>query len=158
MRLLRQEVRPREFHRKAQGVSGRLLSLERSVTVPVSRLWGTLVAPSLWWGPDVVIEARPGGMFLEPWRDATGAVHVTRGRVILADPARRLVLDWADEDWSFVTEVRFELTALGETSRLALTHSGWDGAPDAERATLISAHERGWSFHLDNLKAAAERG
>ncbi|WP_284163710.1 SRPBCC domain-containing protein [Frigidibacter sp. SD6-1] len=134
------------------------LSLERSVAVPVSRLWAVLVEPSLWWGPDVVIEARPGGLFREPWRDATGAAHATRGRVILADPARRLVLDWADEDWTFVTEVCFDLTAAGETSRLGLTHSGWEGAPEHGRAALIAAHERGWSFHLDNLKAAAERG
>lgn len=139
-------------------MSGRLLSLERSVAVPAARLWTILVAPSLWWGPDVVIEAWPGGMFREPWLDVTGQAHVTRGRVSLADPARRLVLDWADEGWTFMTEVCFELHAVGGTSRLGLTHSGWEGAPETDRTALIAAHERGWSFHLDNLKAAAERG
>ena len=105
----------------------------------------------------MVLDARPGGLLREPWRDAAGMEHLTSGTVLRAEPGRLLALDWADADWGFATEVRFDIAAFGAGSRLRLTHTGWEHAPVADRAGLIAAHESGWAFHLGNLKAAAER-
>jgi len=103
-----------------------------------------------WWGDHVNLDARSDGAFVERWRDQ-GRDVVTRGRVILCEPPRRLFLTWADEDWRHETEVAFLLSASDKGCRLALRHTGWDPFPTA----LRDAHRDGWRHHLANLERYA---
>lgn len=130
--------------------------LERPCKVPVERLWETLLRPDLWWGDEVRLEPNEGGLFHEPWRDASGQHH-TRGEVLEIAPPRLLRLSWRDDDWDFGTEVGFTLAMSGEGSLLRLRHSGWHGAPAALQGKLVGDHRVGWSHHLGNLIACAER-
>lgn len=133
------------------------IRLERPCAVPVALLWNTLLRPELWWGEAVRLEAREGGLFHEPWRDGAGQHH-TRGEVIEIVPPRCLTLSWRDDDWTFGTKVRFGLVPAGEGSLLQLHHSGWQAAPVDRRDQLLDDHRSGWSYHLGNLTACAERG
>lgn len=91
------------------------IRLERTSKAPVDRLWETLVRPALWWGEDVLLEPRPGGLFHEPWRDVEGQHH-TRGKVLEIEPPRLLRLSWRDDDWDFGTQVRFSLSGKGKAA------------------------------------------
>ncbi len=132
------------------------IRLNRDCAVSTERLWEVLVTPSLWWGAEVRLEPRAGGVFHEPWRDSAGA-HDTRGEVVAYEPSRRLGLSWRDDDWTFDTHVTFELAEKGEGSRLLLCHGGWKDAPQHLQDRLLSSHRQGWTHHLDNLVACAER-
>ncbi|WP_269581011.1 SRPBCC family protein [Roseibium sp. Sym1] len=132
------------------------IRLERTSKAPVDRLWETLVRPALWWGEDVLLEPRPGGLFHEPWRDVEGQHH-TRGKVLEIEPPRLLRLSWRDDDWDFGTQVRFSLSGKGEGSRILMCHSGWQAAPEPRQAGLLDDHRGGWNHHLGNLVACAEQ-
>jgi len=136
-------------------MSDREIFLECASTASAEGLWRTLVTPALWWGEGVRLEARIGGDFHEPWRDASGEHH-TRGKVLEIDPPRCLRLSWRDDDWAFGTEVTFTLHPDGDGCRLELRHSGWQDAPEAGCRELIGNHRAGWRYHLKNLIACAE--
>ncbi|GAB4534098.1 MAG: hypothetical protein Tsb0019_35800 [Roseibium sp.] len=136
-------------------MSGTEIFLECACAASAERLWRVLVSPSLWWGEGVRLDARAGGDFHEPWRDASGEHH-TRGKVLEIEPPRRLRLSWGDDDWSFVTQVTFTLHPEGDGCRLDLRHAGWQDAPADGRRKLTDNHRAGWRFHLKNLIACAE--
>ncbi|MBG6203211.1 uncharacterized protein YndB with AHSA1/START domain [Labrenzia sp. EL_13] len=131
------------------------ITLERSCAVPADRVWETLIRPVLWWGDDVVLEPFEGGRFHEPWRDGVGQHH-TRGRVVKINPPRLLQLSWKDDGWSFETDVAVRLLENGNGCRIVLTHRGWNGAPESDRARLVAAHLGGWKHHLGSLASCAE--
>ncbi|XVS64474.1 ArsR/SmtB family transcription factor [Actinosynnema sp. CA-299493] len=87
-------------------------------------------------------------------RRASGSdVDDVVGRVVEADPPRRLVTAWADPAEPAVTStVTFRIDAHGGTVRLTVTHSGL--ADEAERARAAS----GWAAVLSNLKSLLETG
>lgn len=132
------------------------IDLEVTCAVPSDRLWDVLLKPELWWGEDILLEARPGGQFHEPWHDKEGQHH-TLGRVMEVSRGSLLRLSWADDDWTFRTEVQFLIDAAGNGSTLALCHRGWQDAPPDHRATLLDNHRKGWAYHLGNLLSAAEK-
>jgi uncharacterized protein YndB with AHSA1/START domain len=136
-------------------MSDREIFLECACAASAEDLWRALVSPLLWWGEGVRLDARAGGDFHEPWRDASGEHH-TRGKVLEIAPPHRLHLSWRDDDWSFGTEVTFSLHPDGEGCRLELLHAGWQDAPEEERGRLIDNHRAGWRYHLKNLVACAE--
>lgn len=99
----------------------------------------------------------PGGIFYEPWQDASG-LHHTHGRVTAIDPPQLLVLSWWDDGWPFTTEVTLQVKSTGDHSRISLTHKGWEAAPKDQQRGLVDAHSKGWSFHLGNLVTCAGQG
>lgn len=102
-----------------------------------------------WW-PDLELDVRPGGRFVERWRDRDGVEKRTRGEVLEAVPPRLLRLTWRDDDWPAATEVLVSLEPIPRGTRITLRHDGWDwlGEPGRE---LRPAHEEGWRAHLDAL-------
>lgn len=133
--------------------------LEMLATARRSVVWACLTEPSQlagWFG-HLQLDARPGGMFEELWRDADGRSKRTAGRVVVFEPDWRLMLSWADDDWDFETMVSIEIRQQGDMARLSLVHSGWGAAPEKDRRGLIDDHITGWSHHLRNLSEYAER-
>ncbi|MES0811120.1 SRPBCC domain-containing protein [Roseibium sp. SCPC15] len=133
------------------------IDLERECSVSAQNLWDVLLQPPLWWGRGVKLDPAPGGIFYEPWQDANGAHH-THGKVTAIEPPRLLVMSWWDDDWSFKTEVTFQVKSVRDHSRISLTHKGWEAAPKELQRELIDAHSQGWSYHLDNLVTCAGQG
>jgi uncharacterized protein YndB with AHSA1/START domain len=68
------------------------------------------------------------------------------GRVTAFDPPRTLAYLWG-EDASDSSEVRYELTPMGDEVRLVLTHRRL-----ASRDAMLSV-AAGWHTHLDILEA-----
>ncbi len=124
-----------------------------------SDVWACLTEPGHLanWFAHLRLDARPGGTIEERWRDSDGQPKRTAGRVEVIEPDWRLMMSWADEDWNFETMVSIEIRKQGDTARLSLVHSGWRAAPRADRQRLIDDHIAGWSQHLINLSAYAER-
>ena len=104
-----------------------------------------------WWGDYVSLEARPGGRLTERWTDASGREVVTCGEVIRLESPQILELAWVDDDWTVSTRVLFKLEEAAGTTRLTLTHSGWEAFPPSSREGLVRGHASGWSRHVANL-------
>ncbi|MCV0426598.1 MAG: SRPBCC domain-containing protein [Roseibium sp.] len=126
------------------------IDLAKNCSAPAVRLWEALLAPRLWWGEGVLLEPVPGGKFYEPWQDNQGQHH-THGRVVGIEAPAQLILKWWDDDWSFETDVIFQVSAQEQGSRVRLLHTGWEAAPEAQQQGLIDAHRQGWAYHLGNL-------
>lgn len=133
--------------------------LEMRAKVTKARLWACLTeqAHLAEWFGHLTLDASPGGAFEETWRDGAGVEKRTAGHVEVIEPDWRLMLRWADGDWNFSTLVSIEIREEGDKARLSLVHSGWGAAPEDKRDGLIGDHIAGWSHHLRNLCAYAER-
>lgn len=74
---------------------------------------------------------------------------VTRERVLLMEPPRRLVFTWGQGQEGLVT---FELSPEGRRTRLVLTHRGISGPP------AVANFGGGWLAHLAVLEARLRGG
>ena len=131
-----------------------------TLNLPIAQqmAWDYWIKPELrgkWWSPDVVLEAKLYGRFIEPWRDDAGNIVVTRGEVIEIKAPELLRFTWADPGWSTSTLVSLTIMPFKKGSRLDLHHSGWEHLRAEVRFTLRQAHEQGWTELLDRLAKTA---
>ncbi len=142
----------------------RTVTANRQIHAPADRLWALWVTPSLkrnWWGV-----SEGGDLFeclTEPWtggriayamrpRGAEGPVERVTGRVLAADPGRRLLFtwSWAGEDapaMDTTVEATFDPQSHGTEVRVV-----HDGQPNA---TVFEIHAKGWTDKLADLDRAA---
>lgn len=141
------------------------IRFERLLPGPIERVWDYLVDPAKrrTWLADGPMDVRPGGEFEYIWRNseltdhddpapekyAAYAEHRMKGRIIEADPPRRLVHGW-DESGDTPNEVIFELAERGDKVLLTLTHRRL-----SSRSGVLSV-AGGWHTHLDILQARLE--
>lgn len=142
----------------------RIVTAERCIAAPADRLWTLWVTPALkrhWWGV-----SEGGDLFeclTEPWvggriayamrpRGAEGPVERVEGRVLDAEPGRKLVFTWA---WTgsaaprMATTVAATFATTDEGTLLSVIH---EGQPNAEVAAV---HAKGWTDKLADLERAA---
>ena len=110
-----------------------VIKVRQAVRADAATVWACLLEPRAWWNNEVDLDARPGGVFTEPWTDEKGKRHVTRGSVIAFHPPHGLVLAWADEDWRFDTVVAMRIENRDGASQVSIDHEGWRNAPAARR-------------------------
>ena len=135
------------------------IRLRQDIRATRDRVWHCLLSAGArlqWWPQLRVLEGRPGGVMEEVWRDADGNTKRTCGRILRASPPAVLEMTWADEDWSVETEVAMRFDDHGGSTRLSLTHGGWEQFSGAEAKPLVAAHAAGWERHVGRLKAFAE--
>lgn len=138
--------------------------LERDLAASVDRVWAHLAdpVPRATWLAGGTIEPRVGGRVALAFRHAeiTGPDdpppaayramhdegHVARGVVTAWAPPQRLAFTWVDGAES--SEVAFALDAVGDATRLRLTHRRLD-----TRGAVVSV-AAGWDAHLHTLAAA----
>ena len=112
-------------------------------------VWESLADPERlreWW-PQLTLEPELGGGFLELWSDENGNERRTTGTVTTWTAPELVELDWADEDWEFMTAVSIGLAPTATETRIVISHTGWEAA-GSDAAALLDAHETGWQRHL----------
>ena len=130
--------------------------IKLTLNLPISQqmVWDYWTKPELrgkWWSPEVVLEGRLYGRFIEPWRDDAGNVVVTRGEVIEIKAPELLRFTWADPGWRASTLVSLTIKPFKKGSRLELVHSGWEHLRAEVSFALRQAHAVGWAALLDRL-------
>lgn len=109
-----------------------------------------------WWGADGIYrterfesDLRPGGKW-KSYIAAPGGAEMSDprtpepqtvgGEYITVDPPRLLEFTWSPSWDNFaVTQVRYEIEATADGSRLTVTHSGFIGKPE-----MTTSHGEGW--------------
>jgi uncharacterized protein YndB with AHSA1/START domain len=131
-------------------MSGESFRHELEVAAPPEKVFPYLIESELlvvWMGDHAVLEPRPGGQFTV---DINGVP--VRGRFVVVDPPRRLVLTWGHAGSSALppgsTTVEITLTPTATGTRLSLEHRD---LPTEEAAQ----HAIGWPHFLGRLARAA---
>lgn len=142
-------------------VAAGTLRLERELPGPIERVWAYLTEPEKrrTWLAGGEMELRvggrvelnfvfadltqPGEVIPERYREM-GDCHQKLGQVTQCEPPARLAFSWNHDD-AAASEVKFELTPVGDKVRMVLTH---ERLPD--RDTLLSV-SGGWHTHVDRL-------
>lgn len=133
------------------------LRIERTLPGPIERVWSYLVDSEkrAKWLASGAIEPHVGGRVEHHFRNSSlgspdvaapakyaAVEHEARfsGRVLEFDAPHVLAYVWGDD-----SQVRFELTPVGDEVRLVVVHSR---VPDREHALSVAG---GWHAHLDIL-------
>lgn len=109
---------------------------------PPEKVWRALTVPELlaaWLMPND-IEARPGVRFAFRENGETSAP--IECEVLEAEPFRRLIYSWRDEEArekALTSTVTFELCRAVGGTRLRITHSGMETPSGAKRSLALSA-------------------
>lgn len=140
------------------------------IEAPAQKVWDAITSPEFsvkyGYGGQVEYDLTPGGSYRSLTTDemkqmGMGDVAVT-GRVIEADPPRRLVQTWMAEWQQEETTLTWELTEYpGPLTGLTLTHD-CTGAPktagDVEGSGDAEQGGGGWPWVLAGLKTYLETG
>jgi uncharacterized protein YndB with AHSA1/START domain len=131
------------------------IELQVVIACPLEGVWQGLTDDAAireWWAPGVLLDPEVGGVFVEPWTDASGHRLVTSGQVVELVPGVRLALTWADHGWPYVTFVELTLAPHRDGTFLRLRHTGWEQWDDEEeRRALLRSHFDSWEDHLVSL-------
>ena len=123
------------------------------------RIWQALTDSELvkryYFGSVIESDFKPGSPIV--YRQAEGGRVDIEGEIIEADPPRRLVhtfaVRWDGDVNEPPTRVAWEITPMGETCRLSVTHDGFT----EENATFAQT-KGGWPIILSGLKTLLETG
>jgi uncharacterized protein YndB with AHSA1/START domain/DNA-binding transcriptional ArsR family regulator len=123
------------------------------------RLWDALTRPEhsrqYYYGTEIVSDLTVGSSLeYHKIKPDGGRETLVRGKVLEADPPRRLVHSFSftkmgDEP----TRVTYELEPMGDLVKLTLTHEGFDG--ETETYKMVRG---GWGPIFDGLKTYLETG
>ena len=127
------------------------------IAAPAERVWNALVDGDVtrrYWGHENRSDWRPGSRW-EHVRVGSNVVDIA-GEVIEVDAPHRLVTSWhspdGEGDPARTSRVTYEITSLGEESKLVVTHS------DLHEAGMREGVSRGWPMVLSSLKSFLESG
>ncbi len=134
--------------------------LERTLKAPIERVWSYFVDAekrSRWFNAgDDLTAAGQDFMFSfghhritnetppERWKSMESGEIEMHGRVLAFDPPRLLAITWGGEGEAD-SEVRFEFTAMGDETRLVLTHTKIASADN------MRDYAGGWTAHVQTL-------
>jgi uncharacterized protein YndB with AHSA1/START domain len=131
-----------------------MIVLDAFIPAPRATVWECLTDNEhirKWWGKGVLLRARSGGEFFEPWTDRLGRKHNTRGTITAYDPRERLQIDWKDESWPAATRVEFLLFSSEGGTKITIQHSGWEIFDDKTRGAIVNDHRDGWREIIENF-------
>jgi len=120
-----------------------------------STVYELLIDSSLqrhWFGTEVELDARPGGIY----KALVGGTHPALGEFVELVPDERVVFTFGwDEPGHPIpagtTKVEILLVAEGDGTRVRLVHSG---LPE----DAVSDHTKGWSHYLERLRVLGTGG
>ncbi len=144
-------------------IHARCIQKNVEVRADVSKVWAALTEPEIlatWWQPEMILEPRVGGEFVEPWTDESGGSQQATGVVIAAVPNEFIQFTWKEQTWTDGEETvcSFRLLPIeGSGTRIQLMHSGWEVFPGPKVAPMKEAFEGGWESLLGQLKKVLEQ-
>jgi uncharacterized protein YndB with AHSA1/START domain len=146
-------------HLEAPTVNEPMHVYEIYIRATPERIWQALTDSELvkryYFGSVIESDFKPGSPLV--YRQADGGRIDIEGEVIEADPPRRLVHTftgrWDAEVNDPQTRVAWEITPMGESCRLSVTHDGFT----EENATFAQT-KGGWPIILSGLKTLVETG
>ena len=138
------------------------IRFQRLLPGPIERVWDYLTVPEKrrLWLADGPMDLPPGGEMELVWRNSELArpdetipekfagydgEHRMKGRIIEAEPPRRLVHSWGED-----AEVVYELEERGDKVLLTLVNRR---LPDHKEVVSVAG---GWHTHLEVLRARLE--
>jgi uncharacterized protein YndB with AHSA1/START domain/DNA-binding transcriptional ArsR family regulator len=122
------------------------------------RLWQAITDPAMtslyYFSSHIQSDFKPGSPFT--MRKADGTLDID-GEILEADPPRKLVqtfnIRWMPGVDDPPSRVTWEITPMGDTCRLSLTHDGF-----ASETRTYAEVGGGWSLILSSLKSLLETG
>lgn len=137
--------------------------IERTVRLdrPPAAVWPALTTPdglAAWFGDEVEIDLRPGGMFRMWWADGSS----TDMRVERIEEPVVFAFTWhlhelADDD-PRRTYVEFTLEPDGAGTRLTVVETGFAQLSDDVHAKAYDSHLGGWAHELGELVGHVHAG
>jgi uncharacterized protein YndB with AHSA1/START domain len=128
------------------------------IAAPAERVWNALVDSDVtrrYWGHENRSDWKPGSRW-EHVRVGPGGVVDVAGKVIEIDPPHRLVTSWhspeAEGDPARTSQVTYEVTPMGEETKLVVTHS------ELNEPGMRAGVSAGWPLVLSSLKSWLEGG
>jgi uncharacterized protein YndB with AHSA1/START domain len=128
------------------------------IAAPAERVWNALIdgdTTRKYWGHENRSDWKPGSRWEHVRVGPEGEVDVA-GRVLEIDPPHRLVTSWhspkAEGDPARTSRVTYEITAMGEETKLVVTHS------DLNQPGTRASVSQGWPMVLSSLKSYLESG
>jgi len=128
------------------------------IAAPAERVWNALVDGDVtrkYWGHENRSDWQPGSRWEHVRTGPEGIVDIA-GKVIEIDPPHRLVTSWhapdGEGDPARTSRVTYEITAMGEESKLVVTHS------DLNEPGMRAGVSSGWPLVLSSLKSFLESG
>ena len=140
------------MHMSADHASADYVSVSLSIDASPREIWGALATAKHEWWPDMTFEAIVGAPLVERWMDGDKE-KVASGTVTHAEAPHMLAFEWTEPEWGSATAVRITLESIDRHTKVSLVESGFctiAGGPE-----IRAAHEEGWRYHLDRLRAAA---
>jgi len=122
------------------------------------RLWHAITDPAMtaayYFNTEIQSDFTPGSPYT--MRKPDGELSID-GEILEADPPRKLIqsfnMRWNPEVDDPPSRVTWEITPMGDTCRLSLTHDGF-----ASETRTYSEVAGGWSLILSSLKSVLETG
>jgi uncharacterized protein YndB with AHSA1/START domain len=157
-------------------VTSRVLVALR-VPAPPARAFEAFTAEiGQWWRPNGMFQftpRSPGVLSFEPGPEGRLVETLPNGKVFEIgkvrawEPPLRLVFGWRQATFApgqdTEVEVRFE--AVGDETRISVTHTGWDSVPQDHvarhhfpDALFLRRHGEGWQVLLASLKVKVGEG
>ena len=120
------------------------------------KVWAALTTPEFtrqYWGNELRSDWKKGSKW-KSIRNDDGGVNIL-GEVLESNPPKRLVISWAEAsgDKDDISNVAFDIEAVGDTVRLNVTHNGFKPG-----STMPGRISKGWPLVLSNMKSFLETG
>lgn len=125
-----------------------------------------------WWRPNALFQFTPRSPGILSFDNAARLIETLPngkvfeiGKVRVWEPPHRLVFGWrqATFDLGQHTEVEVDFEAVGEETRVTVTHTGWDTVPASHAAKhglpeplFLRRHGEWWQALLEALREKVE--
>ena len=128
-----------------------------------------------WWRPNTLFQftpRSPGIIGLEPGEGGRLTETLANGKIFeigkirLWDPPNRLIVGWRQATFTVQqnTEVEITFEAVGEETRVTVTHTGWDCVPQDHVARhgfpiglFLRRHGEWWQAQLASISATVNK-
>ncbi|RMB12324.1 SRPBCC family protein [Eilatimonas milleporae] len=131
------------------------------IAAPPARVWAWLSEPeklAKWLMPfhGSLKQGETVRFYMDPVPDGDWDGEI-RCHITALEEDRRLAFTWTDNQFGYEdTYVEFILEDRGGTTRLTLSHKGWDALTTERGRALRKDHDPGWDEHITVLGALAE--
>ncbi len=135
--------------------------IERTYNATAKTVWKALTDKDQmkqWYFALDEFKAEPGFEFRFKGGPEDGTQYVHICAVTEVTPAKKLTYSWRYDGYPGMSHVSFELFAVGEQTRLTLTHSGLETFPETNKDFAKENFEAGWNQILnESLKQFLEK-